>query len=76
MQQDQQRINKSILDYSFKDLLDIPNADKKYQITLLLVYQYLKNYQRKQYQLDELAELNDKTSNDEFYDLCCWLYEI
>ena len=30
MQQDQQRINKSILDYYSKDLLDIPNADKKY----------------------------------------------
>jgi len=28
MQQDQQRINKSILDVYSKDLLDIPNANK------------------------------------------------
>ena len=54
MQQDQQRINKSILNDYSKDLLDIPNADKKYQMTLLLICQHWKNHQRKQYQMNNL----------------------
>ena len=56
--EDRQRTTKSILDNYSGDVLDIPNADKKILEEL-----------PKETILDELGKINDKTFNDEFYDL-------
>ena len=56
--EDRQRTTKSILDNYSGDVLDVPNADKKILDEL-----------PKETILDELGKINDKTFNDEFYDL-------
>ena len=59
---------KSILDNYSGDVLDIPNADKKILDHLDTGISILDELP-KETVLEELAELNEKTFNDEFYDL-------
>ena len=59
MEDRQRTTTKSILDGYSGDVLDIPNADKK----------ILDHIDTGISILDELAEINDKTFNDEIYDL-------
>jgi hypothetical protein len=59
---------RSILDNFSGDVLDIPNPDKKILDQFDTGISILEELPRETI-LDELAELNDKTFNDEFYDL-------
>ena len=66
--EDRQRTTKSIL-YNYSGfVLDVPNADKKILDDLDTGISILDELPKETI-LDELAELNDKTFNDEFYDL-------
>ena len=58
----------SILDNFSGDVLDIPNPDKKILDQFDTGISILDELPRETI-LDELAELNHKTFNDEFYDL-------
>ncbi len=65
---EQPRTTKSILDNYSGDVLDISNPDKKILDDLVNGISIMEE-SPKETILDELAELNDKTFNDEFYDL-------
>ena len=65
---EQPRTTKSILDNYSWDVLDISNPDKKILDDLVNGISIMEE-SPKETILDELAELNDKTFNDEFYDL-------
>ena len=58
----------SILDNFSGDVLDIPNPDKKILDQFETGISILEELPRETI-LDELAELNERTFNDEFYDL-------
>ncbi len=64
---EQPRTTKSILDNYSGDVLDISNPDKKILDDLVNGISIMEE-SPKETILDELAELNDKTFNDEFYD--------
>ena len=66
--EDRQRTTKSILDNYSGFVLDIPNADKKILDDLDTGISILDELPKETI-LDELAELNEKTFNDEAYDL-------
>ena len=66
--EDRQRTTKSILDNYSGDVLDVPNADKKI-LDHLDSGKSILDELPKETILDELAELNDKTFNDEIYDM-------
>ena len=66
--EDRQRITKSILDNYSGFVLDVPNADKKILDDLDTGISILDELPKETI-LDELAELNEKTFNDEAYDL-------
>ena len=59
---------RSILDNFSGDVLDIPNPDKKILDQFDTGISILEELPRETI-LDELAELNERTFNDEFYDL-------
>ena len=60
---------KSILgQFSGQYVLDIPNGDKKILDHLVTGISILEELPRETI-LDELAKIDDKTFNDEFYDL-------
>ena len=65
--EDRQRTTKSILDNYSGYVLDVPNADKK--ILDDLDTGSILDELPKETILDELGKINDKTFNDEFYDL-------
>ena len=66
--EDRQRPTKSILDNYSGDVLDIPNADKKILDHIVTGISILEELPKETI-LDELAKIDDKTFNDEFYDL-------
>ena len=66
--EDRQRTTKSILDNYSGDVLDVPNADKKILDDIVTGISILDELPKETI-LDELAELNEKNFNDEFYDL-------
>ena len=66
--EDQQRTTKSILDNYSGDVLDVPNADKKILDDIVTGISILDELPKETI-LDELGKINDKTFNDEFYDL-------
>ena len=66
--EDRQRITKSILDNYSGFVLDVSNADKKILDDLDTGISILDELPKETI-LDELAELNEKTFNDEAYDL-------
>ena len=66
--EDRQRTTKSILDNYSGYVLDVPNADKKILDDLDTGISILDELPKETI-LDELAELNEKNFNDEFYDL-------
>ena len=66
--EDRQRTTKSILDNYSGDVLDVPNADKKILDDIVTGISILDELPKETI-LDELAELNEKTFNDKFYDL-------
>ena len=66
--EDRQRTTKSILDNYSGDVLDVPNADKKILDHLDTGISILDELPKETI-LDELAKIDDKTFNDEFYDL-------
>tara|TARA_R100000781_G_scaffold46983_1_gene31609 strand:+ start:2517 stop:2723 length:207 start_codon:yes stop_codon:yes gene_type:complete len=66
--EDRQRTTKSILDNYSGFVLDVPNADKKILDDLDTGISILDELPKETI-LDELAELNEKNFNDEFYDL-------
>ena len=59
---------RSILDNFTGDVLDIPNPDKKILDQFDTGISILDELPRETI-LDELAKIDDKTFNDEFYDL-------
>ena len=65
--EDRQRTTKSILDNYSGDVLDVPNADKKI-LDDLDTSSILDEFPRETI-LEELAKIDDKTFNDEIYDL-------
>ena len=66
--EDRQRTTKSILDNYSGDVLDVPNADKKILDDLDTGISILDELPKETI-LDELAKIDDKTFNDEIYDL-------
>ena len=66
--EDRQRPTKSILDNYSGDVLDIPNADKKILDHIVTGISILEELPKETI-LDELAKIDDKTFNDEIYDL-------
>ena len=66
--EDRQRTTKSILDNYSGDVLDVPNADKKILDDIVTGISILDELPKETI-LDELEKINDKTFNDEFYDL-------
>ena len=66
--EDRQRTTKSILDNYSGDVLDIPNADKKILDDIVTGISILDELPKETI-LEELGKINDKTFNDEFYDL-------
>ena len=66
--EDRQRTTKSILDNYSGDVLDVPNADKKILDDIVTGISILDELPKETI-LDELGKINDKTFNDEFYDL-------
>ena len=66
--EDRQRTTKSILDNYSGDVLDVPNADKKILDDIVTGISILDELPKETI-LNELAELNEKNFNDEFYDL-------
>ena len=66
--EDRQRPTKSILDNYSGDVLDIPNADKKILDHIVTGISILEELPKETI-LDELAKIDNKTFNDEFYDL-------
>ena len=66
--EDRQRPTKSILDNYSGDVLDIPNADKKILDHIVTGISILEELPKETI-LDELAKIDDKTFNDEFYDM-------
>ena len=68
---EQQRTSKSILDNYSGDVLDVPNADKKILDDIVTGISILDELPKETI-LDELAKLveeEEKTFNDQFYDL-------
>ena len=59
---------KSILDQFSGDVLDIPNGDKKILDHLVTGISILEELPKETI-LDELAKIDDKSFNDEIYDL-------
>ena len=68
MEDRQRTTTKSILDNYSGDVLDIPNADKKILDHIVTGISILEELPKETI-LDELAKIDDKTFNDEFYDL-------
>jgi len=66
--EDRQRTTKSILDNYSGDVLDVPNADKKILDDIVTGISILDELPKETI-LDELAKIDDKSFNDEFYDL-------
>ena len=66
--EDRQRTTKSILDNYSGDVLDVPNADKKILDDIVTGISILDELPKETI-LDELGKINDKTFNDELYDL-------
>ena len=66
--EDRQRTTKSILDNYSGDVLDIPNADKKILDDIVTGISILDELPKETI-LDELAKIDDKSFNDEIYDL-------
>jgi hypothetical protein len=66
--EDRQRTTKSILDNYSGDVLDVPNADKKILDDIVTGISILDELPKETI-LDELGKINDKTFNDEIYDL-------
>ena len=66
--EDRQRTTKSILDNYSGDVLDVPNADKKILDDIVTGISILDELPKETI-LEELGKINDKTFNDEFYDL-------
>ena len=66
--EDRQRTTKSILDNYSGDVLDVPNADKKILDDIVTGISILDELPKETI-LDELAKIDDKTFNDEIYDL-------
>ena len=66
--EDQQRTTKSILDNYSGDVLDVPNADKKILDDIVTGISILDELPKETI-LDELAKIDDKSFNDEIYDL-------
>ena len=66
--EDRQRTTKSILDNYSGYVLDVPNADKKILDDLDTGISILDELPKDTI-LDELAKIDDKSFNDEIYDL-------
>ena len=66
--EDRQRTTKSILDNYSGDVLDVPNADKKILDDIVTGISILDELPKETI-LDELAKIDDKSFNDEIYDL-------
>ena len=66
--EDRQRTTKSILDNYSGDVLDVPNADKKILDDIVTGISILDELPKETI-LEELAKIDDKSFNDEFYDL-------
>ena len=66
--EEQQRTTKSILDNYSGDVLDVPNADKKILDDIVTGISILDELPKETI-LDELAKIDDKSFNDEIYDL-------
>ena len=66
--EDRQRTTKSILDNYSGDVLDIPNADKKILDDIVTGISILDELPKETI-LEELAKIDDKSFNDEIYDL-------
>ena len=66
--EDRQRTTKSILDNYSGDVLDVPNADKKILDDIVSGISILDELPKETI-LDELAKIDDKSFNDEIYDL-------
>ena len=66
--EDRQRTTKSILDNYSGDVLDVPNADKKILDHIDTGISILEELPKETI-LDELAKIDDKSFNDEIYDL-------
>ena len=66
--EDRQRTTKSILDNYSGDVLDVPNADKKILDHLDTGISILDELPKETI-LEELAKIDDKSFNDEIYDL-------
>ena len=66
--EERQRTTKSILDNYSGDVLDVPNADKKILDDIVTGISILDELPKETI-LDELAKIDDKSFNDEIYDL-------
>ena len=66
--EDRQRTTKSILDNYSGDVLDVPNADKKILDDIVTGISILDELPKETI-LDDLAKIDDKSFNDEIYDL-------
>ena len=66
--EDRQPTTKSILDNYSGDVLDVPNADKKILDDIVTGISILDELPKETI-LDELAKIDDKSFNDEIYDL-------
>ena len=66
--EEQQPTSKSILDNYSGDVLDVPNADKKILDDIVTGISILDELPKETI-LDELAKIDDKSFNDEIYDL-------
>ena len=66
--EDRQHTTKSILDNYSGDVLDVPNADKKILDDIVTGISILDELPKETI-LDELAKIDDKSFNDEIYDL-------
>ena len=66
--EDRQRTTKSILDNYSGDVLDVPNADKKILDDIVTGISILDELPKETI-LDELAKIDEKSFNDEIYDL-------
>ena len=66
--EDRQRTTKSILDNYSGDVLDVPNADKKILDDIVTGISILDELPKETI-LEELAKIDDKSFNDEIYDL-------